>query len=527
MNDRPHAPRSPRAARRAGAPALLLTALVGACSSGEDMSVGNSVSATMGLSATSQGSGETEATGGTTDGATDTATDGATDGTDTTSATTTTTDGTASSDPSGDPSTTDTTTTTTDTTDGTTGDPQGCQGGVVGPLCEARFDAVDNGWVRVDRWFDPTPAIPASEYPPDGRGDVGGQRLEFFGAPQPEAGAFLFYYAPGWDQGDGVPILLVHGANDSPDRAWANPNESGAYGCGDTMCPETGMMQALAGAGYRVFALGLGHRQGDNFTAAHLIHDALAIVRDRTGAAQVDVIGWSMGAFSARMYASGVRAAWGAEYSDEIRRLILIGGPNRGFDYLFRYGINHDLFIYPECTEPLMVAPINAPAPHTATTCYGVLYQHPELSIYATDAGDFYPGQRQMLYRWDDVYAIPQTNQDWYTTYHGGKGFVSDGTGIDPALEDSLVAEIQGAGVPASIATYLLCGDTKGDKNKAIPVIPNETSGPSDGVVFIESCTDKAGIGKLVDTEMIEQNHLKLGWHPDSIAQVMTWLAAP
>lgn len=28
-----------------------------------------------------------------------------------------------------------------------------------------------------------------------------------------------------------VPVLLVHGANDTADRAWANPNELGGLGC--------------------------------------------------------------------------------------------------------------------------------------------------------------------------------------------------------------------------------------------------------------------------------------------------------
>lgn len=513
MNDRAL---SPTLAAAAGP---LLLALLAACSTGDGESAAQTATLTQGLPTASTGE-----TSGDTDGATttgDASTASESDAASDTATTTTTT--TTSGDPSTDPSATDPS--TSDTDDVTTGDPEGCQGGVPEVVCEARFDAVDFGWARVERWHDPNPAIPPAQFPPDGRGDVSGQRLTFFAAAQPDSGAFLFYYAPGWDQGgDDTPVLLVHGANDSADRAWANPNESGAYGCGAEECPESGMMQALSGAGRRVFAIGLGHRQGDNLIAAHLIHHAIAIVRDRTGADQVDVIGWSMGAFAARMYAADVRAPWGAAYAGGIRRLILIGGPNRGFDYLFRYGINHDLFIWPECTEPLMIAPINAPAPHTATTCYGVLYPRPELSIFATDAGDFYPGQRQMLYRWDDVYDIPTLNQDWYTTYHGGKGFVSDGPGIDAALEDSLVAEIQAAEVPASIATYLLCGDTKGDKAKAIPAIPNETSGPSDGVVFIDSCTDTAGIANVVETAMVAENHLKLGWHADAVAVVQGWL---
>ncbi len=461
---------------------------------------------------------------GTTQGDTAAATDASTDGT--------TGDGGTTGDDGTSAGSTDDTTggETDDTTDpSTTGGVEGCQGGVDPGLvkCEDEYDNVEFGWARVERWNDQKPDLPQMDFPPDGRGDVVGQRLAFFdNVPQPASSRFLLYYAPGWDADtDDTPVLLVHGANDSPDRAWANPNESGAYGCGDTECPETGMMQALSQSGRRVFAIGLGHRQGDNRIAAQLIRDAIAVVRDRAGTDTVDLVGWSMGAFSARMYVSSVGGSWSDPYQDDVRRLVLIGAPNRGFDYIFRYGINHNTLLYPECTAPLMVDPINAPSPHTESMCYGVMYEHPELSIYTQGDIDPYPGQKQMLYRWDDVYDIPIDNQDWYTTYHGGQGFVSSGLGIDVAIgQGSLVQEILDAGVPASVPTYLLCGDTLGDSNNEIPVLPNEVSGPSDGVVFIESCADETGIATLGDSALIVQNHLKLGWHPEGVEVVLGWL---
>ncbi len=464
----------------------------------------------------------------TTQGDTAAATDAGSDGSTGDASSTGDDAGTATDDP-GTSGTDDPSETETDTEGTTTGGVEGCQGGVDPALaeCEDEYDNVEFGWARVERWNDRKPDLPQMDFPPDGRGDVVGQRLVFFdNVPQPASSRFLLYYAPGWDAGgDDTPVLLVHGANDSPDRAWANPNESGAYGCGDTECPETGMMQALSQAGRRVFAIGLGHRQGDNRIAAQLIRDAIAVVKDRAGTDEVDLIGWSMGAFSARMYVSSVGGSWSDPYQDDVRRLVLIGAPNRGFDYIFRYGINHNTLLYPECTAPLMVDPINAPSPHNESMCYGVMYEHPELSIYAQDAGDFYPGQKQMLYRWDDVYDIPVNNQDWYTTYHGGQGFVSSGLGIDVAIgQGSLVQEILDAGVPASVPTYLLCGDTMGDSNNEIPVLPNEVSGPSDGVVFIESCADETGIATVGDSALIVQNHLKLGWHPEGVDIVKAWL---
>lgn len=503
---------------------VLLLPLLGGFGCGDDTSASETDTITTAQLTTTSGvetTGETMQTGGSQTGETDDTTEGP----DTSGSSETETSDT--SDTTSESTDTDTTDSdTSDTTDATdTGMGDGCQGdvdpGTV--VCEGEYDNVNFGWARVERWDDPDPEIENMNFPPDGRGDVNGQRLTFFdNVTQPESSEFLLYYAPGWDSGESTPVLLVHGANDSPDRAWANPNETGAYGCGAEQCPETGMMQGLTQAGHRVFAIGFGHRQGDNLTAAKLIGDALAVVRERTGAASVDVIGWSMGAFSARMYTSSV----GATYAGDVRKLILIGGPNHGFDYLFRYGINHNTLIFPECAEPLMVDPVNAPAPHLSTMCYGVMYEHPELSVFTVDAGDFYPGQKQMLFRWDDVYDIPQSNQDWYTTYHGGDGFVSSGLGIDVAIgQGSLVQEILDAGVPASVPTYLLCGDTKGESENEIPVIPNEVSGPSDGVVFIDSCADETGIATLGASTLIEQNHLKLGWHPEGVDVIKGWLA--
>src|SRR5438067_9001500 len=91
---------------------------------------------------------------------------------------------------------------------------------------EATYNSVANGWVRVERWLDTNTGFQQEQYPPDGRGSQDGQRLTFFNnVTQPFSGRFLLYYAPGWNTNTRtVPVLLVHGANDNADRAWANPN---------------------------------------------------------------------------------------------------------------------------------------------------------------------------------------------------------------------------------------------------------------------------------------------------------------
>ncbi len=284
-------------------------------------------------------------------------------------------------------------------------------------VLEQTYTSVDNGWEKVERWIDTNALFQAEDYPPDGRGNQDGQRLKFFNnILQPHSSQFLLYYGDNYDTNTiTTPVLLVHGANDNVDRAWANPDESGSYGCGQITCPSTGMMQYLAGLGYRVFAINFPHKQGDNYYWAEQVHDAISIIRNNLGVTEVNVIGWSKGAFAARMYASSVKKVGGTSYADDIGKLILIGNPNEGFDYIFRHGWYHNFSIISECGGT-----INAPAPHTKMICYGFWQNHPELSIYTTASGNFFPGQKQMLARWDSIYALPSGEQDWYTTYYGG-----------------------------------------------------------------------------------------------------------
>ena len=384
---------------------------------------------------------------------------------------------------------------------------------------EASFSSgIANGWVRVERWKDNDPGFAPEAYPPDGRGDQDGQRLTFFGVARPSSSRFLLYYAPGWDTGaKPVPVLLVHGANDSADRAWANPNELGGFGCGAASCPSSGLMQYLSGRGYQVFAIGFPHKQGDNRYWAEQLHDAIDVVRSRTGAGAVDVVGWSKGAFAARMYAAGVRFPWGTPYAGDIRRLLLLGNPNQGYDYPFRHGWSHDFSIFPECGGT-----VNAPAPHTRMVCFGVWRDHPELSIFTTSAGDFFPGQKQMLARFDGVFPLPTAEQDWYTTYYGGQGFYTAGLGIQRAIDQgSLVGTVLAAPTPTSVPVHLLCG---GAAN--IPTIHDEHTGPSDGVVFISSCSSTRSIGTIRGNVLLSTvNHLELGWAQPAMAQVETWLS--
>ncbi|KJL24296.1 Alpha/beta hydrolase family protein [Microbacterium azadirachtae] len=385
-----------------------------------------------------------------------------------------------------------------------------------GPVAlEATFTSSSSGWAKVERWHDSNAGFIAAQYPSDGRIDQTGERKTFFGSARPDAGRFLVSYAPGWSTNPKtVPVLLVPGAYETADYAWAAPNTS-PVGCGATSCPTTGLMQSLSSAGYRVFGITFPHVVGNNYNHAEQIGDAISIIKAATGAPKVDVIAWSMGTLSSRMYASSVKQSWGTAYAGDIRKLILMGGPNNGWDYTFRHGTWPAISTYPECGGSVIGG--------TAAiwqNCYGVLYSHPELTAYVTSAGDFFPGIRQMLKRWDSTYPLNPSNPDGYTTYNGGTGFYGQSYGIDYAIsQGSLISPMRASAVPAGISTYLLCGN-----NANIPNWNNEADGPSDGTILLASCQDTGAIANLAGTATLNLNHIRLTWDTAAVSQVTTWL---
>lgn len=383
---------------------------------------------------------------------------------------------------------------------------------------EATYTSVNNGWEKVERWHDSDPNFPQELFPAGGRGDQTGDRLTYFGGdPQPHSGSFLMYYGPGWDTNPKqIPVLLVLGATQNADQAWANPGLNGAGGCGIAACPTTGLMQSLTSAGHRVFAVNFAHMFGDNYLQAQIIADAIDVIKSRLGVPKVDVVAWSKGVIATRMYVSSVKPAWGRSYQGDVRRMILLGGPNKGMDTPYRHGIQNMGTVWPECGGTL-----NFPIAATTLFCFGAYYAHPEFSYSGTGANDRYPGARQALYRWDSVYPIDTTWADWYTIYYGGWGAYSYSQGIDTAIaQGSVISAMRAAPTPAGVSTYLLCG--------GYPTIPTSTenTGPSDGVVFVASCTNTGGITTVSGNVVLwSDNHVTLGWSSTATSWISSWLA--
>lgn len=371
---------------------------------------------------------------------------------------------------------------------------------------------VSHGWDSVEHWQDTDSAWPATHYLSDGRQNQTGEAATLFGSAQPPGSQFLLYRAPGWNTNTGAPVLLVMGANDDVDREYSDPAAGGAGTCGVEACPSTGLMQYLSGRGYRVFAVDFADTQGDNYEWAQTISDALSRVRTETGTTSADLVAWSKGAFAARMYVAGVVPSWGRAYQNDVSKLVLIGNPNGGLDYTFAHGTEGNPLIYPECGGSL-----NGPSPSQSYMCYGVVYPQPNLSIDSA----YFTGQRQMLARWDGTYGVDETQDDWYTTYYGGTGYVSTSNGIQTAINSgSLVATIQATPTPSAVPTYLLCGGSP-----TLIGFYNENRGPSDGVVFDASCESTTGIGDVGAVTMLAgDNHLMLGWDPTAESTIAGWL---
>jgi hypothetical protein len=415
------------------------------------------------------------------------------------------------------------------------GDGDACQDGSVPTLTfEADFDVVEHGWVRAQRWHIDSPEIPEDPFFPDARSEQTGQQLEFYDFdPTPSPNEIVLQFGPGWDTAPNTPVLFVHGADDPPDRAWANPGAEGPYGCGDMVCPDEGLMQVLATAGIPTFAIAFPNKQGDNFMWAEQIHAAIQVVRELTCAERVDVIAWSKGTFAARMYASSLIESWGTPYADDVRKLILIGGPNLGMDYPFRYGSGNNTTAWP----PGMA---HGPTPHHEQLVGLAVIDRSEYAIYETAGGYYYRGQAQMLAMWDDMFELTfvansglgdYATVDTLSTYYGEGmyfGTLARGYGIEYAVnQHSLVDDLVTAGIDAGVQTYLLCSEIS-DQADYIVGIPNEISGPSDGVVFVLSCAAADGIGQIGGIEILQDiNHLELGWAPMANQTILQWLGEP
>ena len=289
---------------------------------------------------------------------------------------------------------------------------------------------------------------------------------EAFGTPTPSSGTFLLHVGPSEASATGTPVLFVPGAGDNGSRGFI------------TMATRMDLV------GRPVYALTFAHPHGDVFQQAEVVADAIARLKERTGAEQVDVVSHSKGGLATAVYLSNhAAAAWersdyaahGTAYRGDVRKAVFIATPLGGIDTAFRwplanlYNTEADTALSPSSWDTWY---------YSGSSYYWLYTDLSEQDFQPEGARDLFPGHRQLLARWDAVYALPgetpwlgayAAQPDWYTTYEGGLGYVSHSEGIDAAISegDDVLGSLAANGVDPDVRIYLLAGDN--------PVMPNGT----------------------------------------------------
>lgn len=350
-------------------------------------------------------------------------------------------------------------------------------------------------WARIELLEDKNAMFVREPFVPSCRREVP-EVKEAFGDAEPPSSLFLLHMYEGWDraQDPRPPVLLVHGAVVDATRSFGAGGFQGRAG--------DGLAARLASSGRRVFAITFAHPHGDNWLASEHVANAIARVKTLTGARAVDVIAHSKGGTAVRLYASNLRKPGMTAYRGDIHRILFVGCPNDGIDVAFAY---------PNLSYFIIAKNGSGPVVFTEALVYGVWTDLRERSIYA---GGAFPGQAQMLKRWDGIYGLYRGDDaqfDLETTYKGGRGQVSRSLGIDKAIKDGgdLVAKLEKTGLDKRIEVALLAGS-----KPAMLGYTGERRGPSDGIVLVRSALATDGLAKngaqVLRKDVLHLSHIEL-----------------
>ncbi|TNE91002.1 MAG: hypothetical protein EP330_06965 [Deltaproteobacteria bacterium] len=411
-------------------------------------------------------------------------------------------------------------------------------------------------WSSVERYADPDTTLFQQEAFNSGlawpNADYAPWIASSFGTSTPHSGTFLLHVGPSEAIAEGTPILMVPGAGDNGSRGFVT------------------MATRMDRTGRPVYALTFAHPHGDVFMQAEVVADAIEVIKQHTGAAQVDVVAHSKGGMAAVTYASHeAGASWGdaayeevgTPYRGDIRRMVLIATPLDGIDTAYRYSSGN--LLSTDVDGALAPSAWNTYYPNTTANVFTAV----DLADidFLSDGADHFPGQRQILKR--QPYPLPgsQSNLmgyalqvDWYTTYEGGVGYYSSSDGIDDAIADGgdFVDTVASRGVDPGIEIFLLAGknplmpngdaalaETFADQASASEwaqlitavnengvevlastqelkgledgqIILGEVTGASDGLVFVSSATDEAALtargAVVVETKIADLSHVDL-----------------
>jgi triacylglycerol lipase len=371
-----------------------------------------------------------------------------------------------------------------------------------------------------------------------------------FATDTPDSASFLLHVGISDPNTTGTPVLMVPGAMDNGSRSFV------------TLATRMDRLERP------VYAMTFAHPHGDIFMQAEAVANAIAVIKTRTGADQVDLVGHSKGAIVAATYASHHEGAdWsnkayetvGTTYRGDVRRLLLVAAPLAGVDTSYRWPALNLLSLNADFAP----SPTSWSTWYPSSTAWWSIFESLADQDFAPDGLDLFPGQRQLLARQD--YPLPGSQAwltafamqpDWWTTYEGGLGYWSDSDGIDAAIVDGdhFLARLAVHGVDPEIPIWILAGsnpilptgdlvpdifegapamtwgamiDEISDHGVSISaaddelrglgdghLILGEVTGPSDGLVFINSATDESVLtargARVVETRVADLSHLDL-----------------
>ncbi|HAG09198.1 MAG TPA: hypothetical protein DCK87_06540 [Desulfotomaculum sp.] len=198
----------------------------------------------------------------------------------------------------------------------------------------------------------------------------------------------------------------------------------------------------------------------------------------------------------ARIYLSGLLENRKISYRGGVRRYIMLGTPNLGLDFSFRY--------------PFLNFGADGVLSWDRILFRGEML---DTTLYSIYEGGAFPGQRQMLFSWDGIYPLELGQPDYWTTYHGGTGLYGRSQGICRAIEQggNLIEKLEETGVAAGLELAILAG-CKND----FPVPCSGVDG--DGILFTKSVLHTSGLtrnrAKLLAKHVLPVNHLELLFSP-------------
>jgi hypothetical protein len=279
---------------------------------------------------------------------------------------------------------------------------------------------------------------------------------ECFGTSTPGSHSALLHFGPAFSFSSGTPILFVPGAGDNASRGFIT------------------MATRMNNATRPVFALTFAHPHGDVFQQAEMVANAIARIKHLTGAEQVDVVSHSKGGIASAIYMSNLPGTtWGrgdydsvgTEYREDVRKAVFIAVPLGGVDTIYRWSSGN----FASLDSDAAISPTSWETYYPSSSLYLGINTDLSAQDHFPEDGDLFPGQRQILRRWDATYSLPgestwlgaySLQQDWYTTYHGGLGYLSYSSGIDAAIEagGDVIGSLESTGVHPDIELYLLAG---------------------------------------------------------------------